>query len=384
MGAPSHFPVHCPAVFLTALFRSLQAEVETLVTARQDAASLEPGMKDRLLQRALGCRAKCPTCHRVCDDPHDVPGGKHRCGLGHQLRGMAGVHLEDDVRTASTKPCSRIQDVEFIVDTDGERITWKAFKMAHPEWDFEFYAQDDVCENEAKFFRSWMQIGPTITEEYGIRFTASRSNLRVDASRTRHWIFVNDTSSSMTFSVGREGQPSRWDALLKALREAFQRFPESSDDVVTFINFSNSATRVLLRGSVEEAKRKLDDMPFPGGGTNFDEALSMALTVMNEASARDARLHHYLVFMSDGEGKFNDASSWFSSAPLLSIKRRHGEHLSSYFIGFGPGRFPQLRSAATHLGGTFSNSMDEVELANTYAEIMQPKAREDSSLASRT
>ena len=247
---------------------SLEVEVETLATARHETASLEPGMKDRLLQRALGCRAKCPTCHRVCDDPHEVPGGKHRCSLGHQLRGMAGVHLEDDVRTASTKPCSRIQDFEFIVVTSGERKTWKAFKQAHPDWDFEFYAQDDVCENEAKFFRSWSQIGRTITEEVGISYTSLGSNLREDSPNVKHSIFVNDTSSSVTADL-QSTVGTTWDALMKAQREAFQRLPDSPGTKVTFVNFADSAVRVLVRGSVEEANTQRGSSVknvFVGGG----------------------------------------------------------------------------------------------------------------------
>ena len=266
---PRIFQCTCPAGFLSALSRSLEVEVETLATARHDTASLEPDMKDRLLQRALGCRAKCPTCQRVCDDPHEVPGGKHRCSLGHQLRGMAGVHLEDDVRTASTKPCSRIQDFEFIiVDTSGERMTWKAFKQAHPDWDFEFYAQDDVCENEAKFFRSWSQIGRTITEEFGILYTSLGSNLREDSPDAKHWIFVNDTSSSMTARL-QSTVGTTWHALMKAQREAFQRLPDSPGTKVTFVNFADSAVRVLVRGSVEEANTQRGSSVkhvFLGGG----------------------------------------------------------------------------------------------------------------------
>ena len=86
---------------------------------------------------------------------------------------------------------------------------------------------------------------------------------------------------------------------------------------------------------------------------------------MDEVSALDRRVHHYLVFMSDGCGKFDTPNV------LTSIKNSHGARLSSYFIGFGSGDFPQLRYAATELRGTFSNSVDDVELSNAYAEIMQ-------------
>jgi hypothetical protein len=144
------------------------------------------------------CVALCPYWKRVCDFNHDentlIGHGenKHRCELGHQLRGMAGIYYEMNCE-ASLLRCENLRDND-VVKFDGKQQLWKKFKERHEEW---LFADRDtqILEN-SRHAATWDRIGKKLCDHYknGMKFVTQNSRPLIN-----HFIFVLDHSGSMNY-----------------------------------------------------------------------------------------------------------------------------------------------------------------------------------------
>ena len=272
------------------------------------------------------CVALCPCCKRVCDFNHDentrIGHGenKHRCELGHQLRGMAGVYYEMN-HEASLLLCENLRD-DDVVKVDGKRQLWKKFKRHHEEWLFDD-RNTQVLEN-SRHAATWDRIGEKLCDHYknGMKFVTQNSPLLIN-----HFIFVLDHSGSMNdipvsakniaASLDRnsinpeddteEVEVSPWKHLLRAI-EVFvdiRKQMYSLTDQITAIVFAERVKKVFTRCPLTAVRIVDLDIPMNicGGGTNYKAALESVLETLNEVRQDPIRnqLRQTIVFMTDGE-----------------------------------------------------------------------------------
>ena len=130
-------------------------------------------------EKAAGCNQLCPCCRKCCDEEHwrlRTPLGQganlHRCRLGHQIRGMAGISY-DKTKFASLKICGHMRDNELIWFHD-RFVYWRELKSKFPSWDFHSplhleYATIEEAANRVT--RLWNNVGREICAEYPLAST---------------------------------------------------------------------------------------------------------------------------------------------------------------------------------------------------------------------
>lgn len=282
-------------------------------------------IEERLKNRMKGCQAQCPCCKRICDVDHHVnvtsPIGqgesRHRCQFGHQIRGMGGIRYEI-TGEASTTWCEIIKDNDPIITGNNIRQTWKNFKCANADWDFD----GDLTVQEAlktRYAYIWDRIGQQLCDHFGngMKFVKKNSPLPVN-----HFIFILDHSGSMneknniltqpitpiaTANNSKKTSLSPWEHLLQAVKGFIDiRIRQVSlNDEITMILFGSRAERIYNRERLNniDSNRINTPMKICGGGTSFSAAFQMAITTLEEVETDQKRnkLRQTIIFMTDGE-----------------------------------------------------------------------------------
>jgi hypothetical protein len=140
---------------------------------------------------SLGCSATCPTCGRKCDRPLcDGPGKhKHACSLGHQLRGMAGVRVANDM--PSFLCCDEISDGSDVQLVGKKKwVKWSDVKKQYPEWDFAQTGQTAAQRTQRirQFRECWNHHGKKLCAHF--TKCALPMNYCLYKARNMHMVFV--------------------------------------------------------------------------------------------------------------------------------------------------------------------------------------------------
>ena len=282
---------------------------------------------DNQLTQLRGCQALCPCCKRLCDIDHHSEKtsligqgeNKHRCQFGHQIRGMGGICYEI-TGEASISTCDRINDDDPIISDNHTRQTWKKFKNANADWEFDGPSQE---ASSLRYAYIWKRIGKELCQHYG---NGMKFVLKNSPSPVNHFIFLLDHSGSMNMgdnfirsiqsifnrtsnitADSNETNLSPWKHLLKAVKEFIdiRVRQESLTDQITIIVFGNRAERIYNRRKLAEINIDYINMPMStcGGGTDFSAAFKTVINTLEEIKSDSMRnrLRQTIIFMTDGE-----------------------------------------------------------------------------------
>ena len=224
---------------------------------------------------SIGCPKTCPTCGRKCDQDVNAINHRHACELGHQIRGMSGVRLENDF--ASTEACEEIKnDRKIFLETENIWCTWYDAKQKHADWDYlSLQENDQRLARILKTRQCWDDYGRAICEHHQnngipIKFTPfSKANSN---GGTCHYIIVLDESGSMAGVKFR-------DALNGAVDFGNNLFVKDSRSTLSAVFFDSSA-RIILKEGDKSSLAQLHSAGYSGGGTNFDIALGTASDII--------------------------------------------------------------------------------------------------------
>ena len=320
-----------PGLFLDMII-SLQHEAEQTISSHMASLIQEIGMNahEHLVKQIRGCEAQCPCCKRICDVDHHLdvisPIGqgenRHRCQLGHQLRGMGGIRYET-TNEASTAWCEIINDNDPVTNRNNIRQKWSAFKNTNTSWDF---GDPKTRENvAAPYVYIWTRVGKHLCDHFGNGMIFVEKN---SPTLVPHFIFILDHSGSMNeksnASTGRrtqsaaaqsnvsatgadQSQLTPWEHLLQAVKGFIdlRKRQVSLNDRVTMIVFGNRAERIYNREKLIEINLERLKIPTKlcGEGTNYSAAFQMVISTLAEVNSNPERndLQHTIVFMTDGE-----------------------------------------------------------------------------------
>ncbi|CAF1009032.1 unnamed protein product, partial [Didymodactylos carnosus] len=300
----------------------------------------------KLLDKARGCKVKCPCCSRPCDADHALirsrPGAqdnKHCCKSGHQLRAFAGIRFEQ-TNEASLYQCNKIDDTDLIVV--------KVTTTPH-----------DADALRTKFLFVWGKIGRKFCDKFKMEFIHhNRPRVRGEAY---HYILLLDSSPSMS--------GDRWTSLIAGVKALISaRIASGTDDRVTIITF---ASKVKLF-CVNEKMKDVDTtkITLSGWGTNFSPAFQSVIdTIENAAKARNnlstSSSKYIIVFMSDGETSYPETE-------INGLQLMKGDIIREFWtVALGKGQVEVLKQINTKMGGTYKQLDDPTELIQVYAEIAQ-------------
>ncbi|UJR24309.1 hypothetical protein I4U23_027276 [Adineta vaga] len=264
-------------------------------------------VEQQLTNRTRGCEISCPCCKRICDVDHYLdltsPVGqgdnRHRCQLGHQIRGMGGVRYEK-TNEASMVRCQFVKDNDRIVTDNNILKIWKDFKNYNCNWDFE----SDLNVDRTLSVYIWDRIGQQLCDHYGneMKFVTENTPLPVN-----HFIFMLDHSGSMNeknrtrmpwiFSFltnsSDETNLTPWEYLLQVLK-AFLDIRirlASLNDQITIILFDNRAARIYNREKLCNIDINSIKLPMDvcERGTSFSTAFQLLLKAV--------------IFITDGQSQ---------------------------------------------------------------------------------
>ncbi|CAM4765943.1 unnamed protein product [Rotaria magnacalcarata] len=311
---------------------SEQTKTEQALSSQMSSFMAETynNIYEHLLNQIQRCAALCPCCKRMCDVDHHLeltsPIGqgenRHRCQLGHQIRGMGGIYHKF-TGEASVAWCEIIKDKDQVIISDKVPQTWNSFKIANSDWDF---GDPRTRENlTPPYVYMWKQIGEQLCDHYknGMKFVEKNSPLPIN-----HFIFILDHSGSMNEETNilrrsttgpaapqgnnvanhsSETNLTPWQHLLRAVKGFLDiRIRQVSfDDQITVILFGKRATRIYNRQKLTEidTDRLNISMEICGQTTNYSAAFQMAINTLEEVNKNPERNRYRqtLIFMTDGE-----------------------------------------------------------------------------------
>jgi uncharacterized protein YegL len=308
--------------FLNFILEEVKEEKETLtkleynkddrIKQRQDwdLDSLKV-IKTKYEKNAIGCHKCCSYCGRKCDSDHPQK-VEHECSLGHHLRGMNGIKRGE--YNLSIETCEEIhEDDEFIIGNDIKTIKtikWKDLVSQEKNWKFNSV---DVQLNGKKTFRNenlqninqkykdkWRsKLGKRIYNFWKVKLQnieLKHDSVISESLKNSHIIFCLDSSGSM------EG--SRWESAKKGvlqLHEELRNKNESKSICFSLLVFDSKVDRekdVIRYRPISQSIN--DGLIFKGGGTNFNNPLSIVTEIISQKGPDDYD-HHIILFYTDGE-----------------------------------------------------------------------------------
>ncbi|CAD7924766.1 unnamed protein product [Amoebophrya sp. A120] len=278
--------------------------------------------------RSIGCPNACPTCGRKCDQ--DVNDVAHKCGcsLGHQIRGMSGIRLENDF--ASTETCDEISDDRRILQEDSDmswkESTWYEIKQQFPNWEyFSLDEKDARYERIVKFRKAWDIYGCALCKHYNstgnpIKFREYQK-YKEGAGGATHFIIILDESGSMC--------GERFENAKSGARTFIQKlFEKGAGPSRVSLVFFVDDYRVLCQEGGSEAACLLDSSGFRSGGTvkEIEAALRGAIHCIENSSKKWGRT--VIVHYTDGGGYYPEPEV----TKLKEMKETHGISYQYYAI----------------------------------------------------
>eukprot|EP01017_Pseudomicrothorax_dubius_P046420 TRINITY_DN8174_c0_g1_i1.p1 TRINITY_DN8174_c0_g1~~TRINITY_DN8174_c0_g1_i1.p1 ORF type:complete len:359 (-),score=31.59 TRINITY_DN8174_c0_g1_i1:83-1159(-) len=163
------------SLLLRCLDQSLRLIVTVLDQWTSDISKLAIVQKEKPRYKiaAVGCLAKCPNCHRICDVEHnDKPGSPddlHACHRGHQHFGFAGIRIYGTTKVFLDH-CANQTDQSGWVVRD-KHTTWGERKKEHPmiEWDYNGIPED-LAIKQGKFKQAWRFVGKAICDKHKLEY----------------------------------------------------------------------------------------------------------------------------------------------------------------------------------------------------------------------
>lgn len=310
------------------------------------------------------CKQKCPCCDRICGE--DDPNHKyHQCKYGHQMRAIGGIKLSND--DASVSRCEDINDLD-IMQYNGMQKNWLQFKEEmknHPNspWIFDDLQQTrgdkEACD---RFKFAWKEIGPKICSErykhLNMKYVEyNQANIeaqKIKTSREKYYIFVIDSSGSMT--------GGKWNDLLASLKKTLGKVHTlNENNKVTIINFSSQALVEYSGASPDSIN--VNSLKFQGGGTDFHRALLTALDHIKVIKHNEITM----VFMTDGE-------ACYPTSAVTSLKQyiqspNFNKKFSFYGIEFKC-TTNVIKQLVSELGGNTYFAEDAEGTTSAYFEIL--------------
>ncbi|KAF0689153.1 Aste57867_19425 [Aphanomyces stellatus] len=175
----------------------------------------------------------------------------------------------------------------------------------------------------------------------------------VAARGQSHHIFVLDSSGSMAGAY--------WRSLTTAVRAYLtdQMAKRSiGGDIVSVVTFSDDGAVVFEGESM--ATMADAEIPFRGGGTDYDAGLRCAIEVLS----RNDTHAPILLFFSDGYPKATDSGVHLADHIVTNF-----DNLLSFVVGFGNMDFVCLEQLAVRLRGGFHQAISSVDLLETFKSI---------------
>jgi len=189
-------------------------------------------------------------------------------------------------------------------------------------------------------------------------FKTINPSLKVD--KDYHVIFVLDASGSMATQLNPQSPENRWLALLGAVKTFInKRRLANARDIITIIEYDNA---VHLQCESQMLSTNFDQLlHLFGGGTNFSVGLAAAQKVLQK-NKHDIYTP-VLLFLSDGECNNGE----IEMSQISAAHKQHG--LVVRTLGFCDGGAAKLQQLATLGGGQFINSIDGIQLEDTFKQI---------------
>lgn len=275
---------------------------------------------------AIGCPEACPTCGRKCDG--DVSGVTHvhSCSLGHQIRGMSGIRLENNF--ASTETCEEIRDDRRIIiendDLSTTESTWREIKAKYPEWEYLPLGDDKDARMErvVKMRKTWDTYGEALCEHHRasgkpVQFKQYTKH-EERGSGAVHYILVIDESGSMKGARFNKATQGAKDFISKL----FATNPRAQSRVS--IVFFNSRPRNVTREAQIGAISDIDRAGYVSGGTCFEAALQGAIDCITRATGNYQKT--VIVHYTDGGASYPTRGV----VQLQQLKQSHNI-VSEYF-----------------------------------------------------
>ena len=239
----------------------------------------------RRYERAgVGCHHNCPTCGRKCDQG-DEGGHVHKCGNGHQIRGMKGVMVEGIGKNyACHETCCDIP-ADRLMKVDGRAgyTTWATYmtELKSKNWEMILDTSTEekrqlLGEFRAKMRDAWEWIGKkqceALRDNHGIPDIVYQDpNASAGAI---HYVLSLDESGSMKTQLnGEEKFVTAKKAMHTLVERTFTENSNNSASKVTFTLFGTKARTECTEAGAELAKDKITNAKAEFTRTDFGNAL---------------------------------------------------------------------------------------------------------------
>ena len=201
-----------------------------------------------------------------------------------------------------------------------------------------------TAQDREKVLKLWKQISPESIQ-----------------TKDFHVIFCLDCSGSMSYNVKSiNGNQSRWNALVGAVNSFLNmRRDANARDIITITEYDH---KFYLQCEAKPLTRDFQkDMIFHSGGTNFAKGLLGAKQVIDR---NDHNVYTpVLLFLSDGECNNGEVEM----EQICNAHKANGLLVKT--LGFCDGGEEKLTKLAEIGEGQFLNSIDGIQLDNTFKKI---------------
>ncbi|CAD8102332.1 unnamed protein product [Paramecium sonneborni] len=307
--------------FVNAFINKIREGIKNLDQIEIDFEKLKVQAElDQLKLKQIGCLEYCPICKRKCDEPVEDNKHQHQCKNGHQLRGMSGVLIGCQ---PSLYTCEEIQDDFQIIELETQQTKkWKQIKQIYNDWQFSCLSKESLQNFKQKFMNIWNdKIGKMIckklTEQIGKDiFYIPKQEVQLGQNqglqKSAHYIIMLDDSGSMAVE-------NRFENARKGLLAFLYEIKKNPNARVTIMIFNHQA-RQVVNCQIPDPLTQESLITLQGGGTDFDQAFTLAHNIISSNSNFHSFETHSILFYTDGGSSYPTAA--LEKFKQLSVDKR--------------------------------------------------------------